>query len=132
MLEPAAKETYLKWAIALSTTVGAGFSLTGCTPSPDNGFCMEAGFNLAELEVKPGYSQTFRWLYKEGASEPFARSGIMTFDIPWELKIFSGEVKVYFQVLWFTIEWIIKEFAGITIGEGKLFELSLPLKEFYR
>ncbi len=130
-LDGAGSETYLKWSIGANLGVAVGFGLTGCTPTPDNGFCLGADFSIAKLEIVPQYYQVFRWLYKTGEEDAFGRRGMMGFSIPLELKLFSGEVKAFVQVLWWTVEWVIRDFEGISVLDENLYELELPMKEVY-
>ena len=134
-LPPADSETYFGWSTVLATSLGAGFSLEGCTPSPLVGFCLGASLNLIAATISPTIGQTFRWLYKNGESKPSARNGELKFTIPFKLSLFSGNltaaIKIALKFFVLSFSWTIHSFDGITLAKLNLYELTLPVLEDY-
>ncbi len=127
--EPAAKERFLRWQLALKMGAGAGFNLTGCTPTDNPGFCLGAGFNVVSLSIGPQYENVYHWLYRSGEDLPFSRRGNTNISVPWSLKLFEGSVYASFNFLWFSTGWTIVSYDGITAAEGKLYDADTPVIE---
>lgn len=127
--EPAGHEDYLKWTLELTTGFAAGISLEGCTPDDNIGFCLGASINAVALTLQSVFENTYHWIAEDADSEPFARRGTVGFSIPWEISVFQAEVKASLKFLWFTLEYILLRYDGITLDEGKLFDWSTTVME---
>jgi len=109
--------------------VAAGFGLTGCAPDDNVGFCVAASFNVVALTIGPVFSNVYHWLYREGESSPFGRRGSVGISVPWTLSVFEGAVQASVHFLWFSSEWIIAAYDGITVAEGTLLDWNSPVME---
>lgn len=129
--DPAAKESFLRWQLALKMGAAAGFNLTGCVPSDNPGFCLGAGFNVVSLSIGPQYEDISHKLYHAGEDTPFGRRGTTNISVPWALKLFEGRVYAAVNVMWFSLSWDIVYYSGITAAEGKLYDADTPVIENY-
>lgn len=127
--EPAGHEDYLKWSLDVTTGFAAGVSIEGCTPDDSIGFCLGAGVNAVALTLQAVFENTYHWISTDADSEPFARRGTVGFSIPWEISVFQAEVKASLKFLWFSLEYILLRYDGITLDEGKLFDWSTTVME---
>ncbi|MBA2663665.1 MAG: hypothetical protein H0U74_15360 [Bradymonadaceae bacterium] len=127
--EPAAKQRFLRWQLALKTGAAAGFNLTGCWPSDNPGFCLGAGFNVVALSIGPVYESLYHWLYRAGEDSPYTRRGNTNISVPWSLKLFEGNVGASFNFFWFSVSYNLLTYDGITADEGKLYDADTPVFE---
>jgi hypothetical protein len=129
VFEPAGDEDYFKWDMGVTMGVAAGFALSGCAPSDDIGFCVNASFNVVALTIAAVFENAYHWIYREGESEPFSRRGTVGFSIPWTLSVFEGSVSASVHFLWYSAEWVLAAYNGITLDEGKLFDWNTTVME---
>lgn len=129
VFEPAGSERFFRWQLALNMGAAAGFTLSGCVPSDNPGFCLTAGFNVVALNIGPVYENVYHWLYRAGESDPFSRRGNTNISVPWSLSLFQGYVRAAFNFLWFSIGWNLVTYDGITAAEGKLYDSDTPVIE---
>ncbi len=129
--EPAAKTDFLRWQLALNMGAAAGFNLEGCTPDPDFpvNFCLGAGLNVVSFNIGPVYENIYHWLYRAGEDQPFSRRGNTNISVPWALKLFAGSVSAAVKFLWFSVNWNLLTYDGITAAEGKLYDVDTPIFE---
>ncbi len=127
--EPAAKETFFKWDMAVNLGIAAGFGVTGCTPDDSIGFCLGASFNVVAMSIAAVFSNTYHWLYHDGDSSAFGRRGNTEISIPWSLYIFQGAVNASVKFLWASVNWTIAAYDGIKVSTGKLLDVNMPVME---
>ncbi len=130
--EPTFRERFFRWQLGLSMGAAAGFTLKGCTPYENPGFCLQASFNVVSFNIGPVFENVYHWLIRANEDESWGRRGNTNISVPWALKLFEGGVSAAVNFLWFTISWNLLTYDGITAAEGKLYDADTPVHESYR
>jgi hypothetical protein len=127
--ESADRERFFRWQLALNMGAAAGFRLQGCVPTENPGFCLAASFNVVSFNIGPVYENIYHWLFRAGETAPYSRRGNTNISVPWALKLFEGAVTAAVNFLWFSINWNLVTYDGITAAEGKLYDSNTPVIE---
>jgi hypothetical protein len=127
--EPAPKQDFLEWSVALNLGAAAGLNMQGCAPSSTVGGCLSGQFNIIGLTISPTLTNTFHWLYGAGADAPYGRYGATSFSVPWALKLFSGSISFSVELLFISLSTTVASYDGITVDEGSLYDWTIPTME---